>query len=186
MMNGGPRTGGALQGGESKHIRKAYEKPALELDVVRRFQSPTGDSFSRLSSIIGETKGAAGRPAPLCKSFRSAPALSLLRDGRQYSREEQIASSPESKQLMSRRTSDSKTPATRTRADEPITPTTEVPHDFKSQHPSNPILSTSAEASHARVTAPDEEDLEGDTHYPDEADMMIRRMWESREVAVGE
>lgn len=182
-MNGGPRTGGAPHGGEGKHIRKAYEKTAQELAVVRRFQSPTGDSFSRLSSIISEAKAAAAptRPSPLGKSFISDPALSLLREGRQDSRGKG-ASSPEPKQLMGRKTPESNAPAAQARPDDPTnTTTTDLPHRFKSQHASKPILSTSDEASHGRVPA--DENLDDDSRYPNETDMMIRRMWESREVA---
>lgn len=195
MMNGGPRLGGAVHGSEAKHIRKAYEKTALELTVVRRFQSPTGYSFNRLSSLLNESRAptrpsSQGRPSPFGKPIKSAPALTLLRDGRQPSRD-QGPSSPEPKQLMGRRMPDAKAPAPQAylHASEdqglgnlPTDSTTELPHRFKSQHPAHRILSTSAETSH--TTDPDE-DIE-DTYLPSETDMMIRRMWESREVATPE
>ncbi|RMJ28553.1 hypothetical protein PHISP_00600 [Aspergillus sp. HF37] len=194
-MNGNHKAGGAAPGGETKHIRKAYEKTALGLSVVRRFHSPTGDSFSRLSSIINdvEAKGAAPAPAarpPLGKSFRSAPALTLLRDDSQHSRD-QIACSPEPKQLMGRKAPDSiKPPASQAylhgdAAEDAIdSTTTELPHRFKSQHPSQNLMSTSDET--VRVPEPGEDDLVDDSYYPNETDMMIRRMWESREVATPE
>lgn len=50
----------------------------------------------------------------------------------------------------------------------------------KSQHPSHRILSTSDEAIHGS-SAP--EDITEDTLRANEAEMMIRRMWDSREVA---
>lgn len=194
IMNGNHKAGGATPGGEAKHIRKAYEKTALELSVVRRFHTPTGDSFSRLSSIINdvEAKGAAAPPArpPLGKPFKSAPALTLLRDDRQHSRD-QMASSPEPKQLMGRKAPDSiKPPAPQAylhgdAADDAIdSTTTELPHRLKSQPPSHNLMSTSDET--VRVPGPGEDDLVDDSYYPNETDMMIRRMWESREVATAE
>ena len=192
MMNGGPRAGGAVHVSEAKHIRKAYEKTALELTVVRRFQSPTGQSFARLSNILNELKGPSrpdsqDRPS-LGKPVKSAPALTLLRDGRQPSRDQ--ASSPEPKQLMGRRMSGAKTGAPQAYLNAPddqdLNPltdsTTDLPHRFKSQQRANRMLSTSDETSHTHVT---DDDID-DTYYPSEADMMIRRMWDSREVATSE
>ena len=49
-VNGNVRVGG--QESEAKHVRKAYEKTAMELAVVRRFQSPTGDSFGRINFML--------------------------------------------------------------------------------------------------------------------------------------
>lgn len=188
MMNGGPRVGGAVHGNEAKHIRKAYEKTALELTVVRRFQSPTGHSFNRLSLLLNEFKAptrpsSQGRPSSLGKPVKSAPALTLLRDGRQSS-SDQGGSSPDHRELMGRRT-DAKNAAPQAYLhasedqDLGADSTTELPHRFKSQHPDHRILSTSAETPHTQVPDEDTED----TYYPSETDMMIRRMWESREVA---
>lgn len=56
LVNGTARSGGPGHDSEAKQTRKAYEKTALELAVVRRFQSPTADSFSRLRSVIQEAK----------------------------------------------------------------------------------------------------------------------------------
>ena len=43
---------------EAKHVRKAYEKTALELSVVRRFQSPTGNSFGRINFMMKRSNDA--------------------------------------------------------------------------------------------------------------------------------
>lgn len=178
VLNGGPRTGGAPHGNEAKHLRKAYEKATLELTVVRRFQSPTGNSFARLSSILNEAKGPAAptRPSSLGKPVKSAPALTLLRDGAHD--RDQAASSAELRQLIGRKAPDIKPDDLVHPHAHPLDSTTDLPHRFKSHYP---ILSTSEETAHDPV--PDE-DLEED--YPSETDMMIRRMWESREVATSE
>lgn len=195
MVNGGPRVGGALHGNEAKHIRKAYEKTALELTVVRRFQSPTGHSFHRLSLLLNESKApptrpsSQGRPGSLGKPVKSAPALTLLRDGRQSS-SDQDGSSPDHREPMGRRT-DAKTAASQAYlhgSDDqdlgklPADSTAEIPHRFRSQRPDHRILSTSAETPHTQFPGEDAED----TYYPSETDMMIRRMWESREVATAD
>lgn len=191
IMNGGPRAGVAVHGSEAKHIRKAYEKTALELTVVQRFQTPTGQSFARLSNILNGLKGqtqpdSQSRPS-LGKPVKSAPALNHLRDG-QLSRDQ--TSSPEPKQLMGRRMSGPKTgnPQAYLHAPDNQDPNAltdspnDLPYRFKSQPRANRMLSTSEETSHTHVT---DEDID-DTYYPSETDMMIRRMWDSREVATSE
>lgn len=166
-MNGASRVGGSGFDSETRHIRKAYEKMTLELMVVRRFQSPTGDSFTRLRSIARASKTPAARtePSSLGKPVKSAPSLTLLQHGRRPSR---IGSSSE---LPDPHSSASEDPATQNESTDT--------RAIKSVHPSARILSTSDEAAH---------DLQGG-HDPEEypavngIDMMIRRMWESREVA---
>ena len=185
IMNGGARSGGGHDS-EAKHIRKAYEKTAMELAVVRRFQAPTGDSFRRLSSIINDTKATSppsnqGRPSGLGKPVKSAPSLTLLRDGKQSTRAPGDTS-PEPRQLMSRRTSNTRPSAPQSLVNSPddLHSPTDLPHRPKTQHPSHRILSTSDEATPG--LAAEEEPEEPDTDF-NENDLMIRRMWESREVA---
>lgn len=162
-MNGDGRAGGAGHDSETRHIRKAYEKTSLELTVVRRFQSPTGQSFARLRHIIRANK--ADQESALGKPVKSAPSLPLLQQSKRPNR---LSSSPASK-TQSQTPTTSEDPATNS---EPNTA-----RSAKSNDPSRRILSTSAEASR---------DMSGD---PDEAfridtAMLLRRMWESREVAI--
>ncbi|KAJ5984101.1 hypothetical protein N7481_006200 [Penicillium waksmanii] len=164
-INGGARTGAIGHDNESRQTRKAYEKVALELTAVRRFQSPTGDSFNRLRSIARASKASA-----LGKPIKSAPSLPLLQTGKRPSR---LGSSSESKsQLRDPQSSTSEDPATQSES-------TDAMQAAKSFHPSHRILSTSDEAVHGLTGEQDTED------YPrvNQTDMMIRRMWESREVA---
>ncbi|KAJ5387672.1 hypothetical protein N7509_010213 [Penicillium cosmopolitanum] len=164
-INGGARTGAIGHDNESRQTRKAYEKVALELTAVRRFQSPTGDSFNRLRTIARASKASA-----LGKPIKSAPSLPLLQTGKRPSR---LGSSSESKsQLHDPQSSTSEDPATQSESTDAVQAT-------KSFHPSHRILSTSDEAAHGLTGEQDTED------YPqvNQTDMMIRRMWESREVA---
>ncbi|GIJ99097.1 hypothetical protein Aspvir_001223 [Aspergillus viridinutans] len=174
LVNGSSRTGGDT---EAKHIRKAYEKIALELSVVRRFQSPTGDSFARLAAILNDSKApitsTADRTSALGKPIKSAPALAQLQ---QVGKQQRGLPSPEPRQLISRKTSDLKKSVSQTYLEDADDPS----DSNKSQHPSQRILSTSDEAAHGTTAA--DEDF-GDSYFTSESDMMIRRMWESREVA---
>jgi hypothetical protein len=140
----------------------------LELMVVRRFQSPTGDSFNRLRSVARASKAlaASAEQSSMGKPVKSAPSLPLLQHGRHPSR---LGSSSEL--LPDPHSSASEDPATQSESTDT--------RAIKSAHPSHRILSTSDEAAHG---------LQGDNEseeYPavNGADMMIRRMWESREVA---
>ncbi|KUM61134.1 hypothetical protein ACN42_g5981 [Penicillium freii] len=166
-LNGDGRAGGAGHDSETRHIRKAYEKTSLELMVVRRFQSPTGQSFARLRHIVRGNKTEHG--SALGKPVKSAPSLPLLRQGKGPSR---LSSSPASKsQLRNPNPTASEDPAT---GNEPLN----TAKAAKSNDPSHRILSTSAEASR---------DLSGDNDEAfqiNDSAMLIRRMWESREVAI--
>ncbi|KAE8147382.1 hypothetical protein BDV25DRAFT_33852 [Aspergillus avenaceus] len=183
LVNGASRIGSAHDN-ETKHVRKAYEKTALELTVVRRFQSPTGDSFRRLSSMVNGTKPPVGhqRHSSLGKPIKSAPTLALRQNGKQQT-PSQNSASPEPKQLISRKRSDLKLSASQTCLQEPGDLANETdPARPKSQHPSNRILSSSDEPVHPSPAG--EDYLEEPSFVANEADMMIRRIWESREVAI--
>jgi hypothetical protein len=164
-LNGDGRAGGAGHDGETRHIRKAYEKTSLELMVVRRFQSPTAQSFSRLRYIPRAHKAQQG--AGLGKPVKSAPSLPLLQNGK---RPNGLSSSPASKSQL-RVPNPTEDP---TKIDLTNTATA-----AKANDPSHRILSTSAEASR---------DLSGENEAEEfqanDSAMLIRRMWESREVAI--
>lgn len=160
---------------EAKHIRKTYEKAALELTVVRRFQSPTGDSFSRLDAILKDGKPDIYNQEPrsgLGKPIKSAPALVLLQKGTNKASQNggSNAGSPDSRQLLGRKQAGSHSSVSQA----------DIQDSEGPLHPSHRLLSTSDEAAHGSH-GPEEHAEE--SHLPNESDMMIRRMWESREVA---
>ncbi|KAI9376573.1 hypothetical protein BJX61DRAFT_253945 [Aspergillus egyptiacus] len=174
-VNGASRSGGALHQSEAKHIRKAYEKTAQELTVVRRFQSPTSDSFSRLRAVLKDAKFARAGQEPqsgLGQPVKSAPALVLLQReaNNQVGRDSVQSDNAEPKQLIGRKHSDAQS-LVQAYIQDPEEP----------PHPSHRLLSTSDEAAHGGHGT--EESHSGASFLPSEADMMIRRMWESREVA---
>lgn len=170
-MNGATR-GGEGHDTEERHIKKAYEKTSLGLMAVRRFQSPTADSFNRLRSIARASKALAVDPdqrSALGKPVKSAPSLTLLQRGTQPTR---LASSSDSKSQVPDPTSSSEDPATQSESTggQAVKPT----------HPSHRIFSTSDEATYG---------LQGDNEPEEfgemtELDLMIRRIWNSREVAI--
>ncbi|KAL2829800.1 hypothetical protein BDW59DRAFT_34627 [Aspergillus cavernicola] len=175
-VNGASRNGGVFHHSEAKHIRKAYEKAALELAVVQRFQSPTGDSFTRMNAILKDTKTA--NPSQEARSslgqpVKSAPALVLLQRGanNQANRDNSNTDNFEPRQLMGRKQPDPQGLVSPVYIQDPDDP----------PHPSHRLLSTSDEAAHC--THGVEEDHAEASFLPSEADMMVRRMWESREVA---
>lgn len=188
LVNGAARAGGAGHDSEAKQTRKAYEKTALELDVVQRFQSPTADSFNRLRSFIHESK-AHERRASISKAVHSAPSLPLLRDGKQSDRRQSDdTATPEPRQLIGRRIPDSSTPSVSQAylqegddSSANVSDSGDQGQRRNSQHPSQRILSTSDETVQENPSA-DDEDTESN-EYPNESEMMIRRMWESRVVA---
>ena len=184
LANGAVRAGVSGHDSEAKQTRKAYEKTALELDVVRRFQSPTADSFNRLRSVIHETQ-AHERRASLTKPVQSAPTLPLLRDGQQPTGMGQPDPAPEPRQLIGRRmpetsSTQSVSQAYTQDADDSSVTASDGDHGNaqKSPHPSQRILSSSDDTAQGNSSAEDDK-----TEYENEAEMMIRRMWESRVVA---
>lgn len=170
VVNGSGRVGGADS--EARHIRKAYEKTSLELMVVRRFQSPTGDSFNRLRAIARPRDP--GQASSLGKPVKSAPSLTLLQHGKHPSR---LSASPDSRQLVS-----PKVYFTNAAMSEDQPPNSESPatQTAKSVHPSHRIFSTSDETCHGLSGGGNDPDDELEVN---ESDMIVRRMWESREVA---
>ncbi|KAJ5129684.1 uncharacterized protein N7515_005723 [Penicillium bovifimosum] len=163
-VNGEGRAGGAGHDSETRHIRKAYERTSLELMVVRRFQSPTGQSFARLRHLAQVNKAV---PGPvLGKAVKSAPHLPLLQQDKRPNR---LSSNPASSSQLGNTIS---TGDTATNSDP-----TSAPQDAKSNDPSHRILSTSAEGM-----GDSGENTQG--FQMSDSDMLIRRMWESREVAI--
>lgn len=161
---------GPVQDAEARHVRKAYEKTSLELMVVRRFQSPTADSFNRLRLISRAPKElpvGSGAAAGLGKPVKSAPSLTLLQRNNHPIRAD-LNSASKSRLLDPQSSSE-----------DPTQSESNDTQAARSVHPSHRIFSTSDEATHG---------LQGDNEAEDfpamsELDLMIRRMWESREVA---
>ena len=182
FVNGSARSGGVGQDSEAKQTRKAYEKTALELAVVRRFQVPTADSFNRLRSALQESKAPDERRHSLSKSVKSAPSLTLLRDGQQAGGRGQ-ESNPDPRQPAGRRPPELRPSAPQTYSQDPDDYSVNVSDSGElggQRHPSQRILSTSDDTAHGNPST----DEDGESNdYSNDTEMMIRRMWESRIVA---
>lgn len=168
-LNGDGRVGGTGPDNETRHIRKAYEKTSLELTVVRRFQSPTAQSFSRLRHLARAPQAQQG--PGLGKAVKSTPSLPLLQ---QVKRPNRVSSNPASKPQLREpsRTED-------TTNSDPTTPSNAT-NAAKPNDPSHRILSTSAEGPRD----PSSENHEANELQANDSAMLIRRIWESREVAI--
>lgn len=174
LANGTARSGGPGHDSEAKQTRKAYEKTALELAVVRRFQSPTADSFNRLRTVIQEAKPPSlsfGQPV------KSAPSLTMLHDGQQPGY--QTDSGHEPRQLIGRRMPDSRPSVYLQDPDDSSANVSDAGDRQRSQHPSQRILSTSDDTAQGNPSA----DEDAESNECNDSEMMIRRMWESRIVA---
>ena len=169
LVNGAPRPGtGSIPDGEAKHIRKAYEKTAMELTVVRRFQSPTADSFQRLAVLLTDLQ--LPQSPALGPTVQSAPTLP--QDGK--ASRGRPSARPEPRQLLGRRAND----ISQAYLDEAASDTAPL-RKSTTLHPSHRLLSTSAEGE---PSVGQDEDAESSL-IPNESEMLMRRLWESREVA---
>ncbi|EPS33997.1 hypothetical protein PDE_08959 [Penicillium oxalicum 114-2] len=177
-FDGGPATIGSGRSGgpgndtEARRIRKAFEKTSLELTVARRFHSPTADSFQRLRAIARASKTRAvnaEHASALGKPVKSEPSLPLLQKANRPTRPG--SGSGDQRQLAGP-TSTSEDPAAQGDPSDAV-------QAGNSSHPSHRILSTSDDGAHG-VTGDQSSD---DFPALSETDLMIRRMWETREVA---
>lgn len=190
VVNGGGRIGGAAYESEAKHIRKVYEKTASELTVVRRFQSPSNDSFKRVRRVMLEMDQPSSNPGSLTKSVKSAPALAnigLVQTSPSRTQHRRVLSrSNNESDTGSSQLNKNKNPGARHSRvyfqDQDdivnISPSEPVDRLDVDHHPTIQHLSTSDDAAHGSSTT---EQLNGG-FFPDDAELMLRRLWESREV----
>lgn len=196
-VNGSMRPGVSTHDSEAKHIRKAYEKTASELNVVRQFQSPMKNSFDRVDRILSEMGRQAGgteqNTSLAGKSVKSAPSmtngqfLQSTTDRRQHVSGGTDDSPSGRSQLISKnRQSGSKHAARVYFQDQDdvvnINDTTEQMDrlGIDDSHGQRSALSTSVDAATEQGgTGKDP----GSGYFATETAMLLRRMWESREVA---
>ncbi|KAL1845916.1 hypothetical protein Plec18167_003013 [Paecilomyces lecythidis] len=193
VVNGGGRIGGAAHESEAKHVRKVYEKTASELAVVRRFQSPSNDSFKRVRRVMLEMERPSSNPGHLTKSVKSAPALANIglvqtsparnQHRRVLSRGNNDSDTGSSSQVSKNKASGSRQSRVYFQDQDDvvnISPSEPVDRlDVDHHHATTQHLSTSDEGVHGRPTS---DDLNGG-FFPNETELMLRRLWESREVA---
>ncbi|KAL1970023.1 hypothetical protein VTN77DRAFT_6428 [Rasamsonia byssochlamydoides] len=197
-VNGSVRPGVSTHDSETKHIRKAYEKTASELNVVRRFHNPTKNSFDRVDRILNEagrqTGGGTEQNTSLAgKSVKSAPSLTngqslqSTSDRRQGVMSAGKDDSPGRSQLISKNRQSGSKHGSRVyfqdqddvvNINDPSEPGDRLDVDDQQRSGQN-ILSDSAAAAAEQGTGKDT----GSGDPATEVALLLRRMWESREVA---
>jgi len=203
-MNGSVRVGGAAHELGAKHVRKLYDKTAAELNVVRRFQSPTKSSFDRVNQLLRKlerpaTGTEAGATKSRAKNVNSIPSFhgqffrpSSGRKNQHVVPQSHDATLTGSSQLINKNmhqgSKDSTSHVYFQDHDDVVNigPSEQVdrlgvdhpsPH---SQRASHPILSPSTDAPQDRGATDQERDS---TVFLDENELLLRRVWDSRELA---
>lgn len=200
-MNGSVRIGGAAHELGVKHIRKLYDKTAAELNVVQRFQSPTKSSFDRVNLLLKQLEGPAtgteaGATKARAKNVKSGPSFhtqffrpSSAKKQSAVPQSHDAALAGSINKNTHQGSKDSTSHVYFQDHDDVVNigdPSEQVdrlgidhqsPH---SQRASHPILSPSTDAPQDRGAT----DLErNSTVFLDENELLLRRVWDSRELA---
>lgn len=185
-VNGSVRVG-ATHDSEAKHIRKVYEKTSSEINVVRRFQNPTKNSFLRIQRLGMDSSRPSSKSVPNSdlagKSIKSAPSLTngkFLQTAPNRRQRAAVGDTDYSTESESRHTAaksghvyfqdhedvvnigDPGEPTERLAIENNVDP--------QSQRTANHIISASISSS----------DRDGDGYFASEQEMLLRRVWESR------
>ena len=197
-MNGSARVGGAAHDLGAKHVRKLYDKTAAELNVVRRFQSPTKSSFDRVNQLSRKlerpaTGTEAGATKSRAKNMKSVPSFhgqffrpSSARKNQRVVPQIHDATLTGSSQPVSKNvhqgSKDSTSHVYFQDHDDVVNIGEQVdrlgvdhqsPHSQRASHPISPS-----------TDAPQATDQERDsTVFLDENELLLRRVWDSRELA---
>jgi hypothetical protein len=200
-MNGSARVGGAAHDLGAKHVRKLYDKTAAELNVVRRFQSPTKSSFDRVNQLSRKlerpaTGTEAGATKSRAKNMKSVPSFhgqffrpSSARKNQRVVPQIHDATLTGSSQPVSKNvhqgSKDSTSHVYFQDHDDVVNIGEQVdrlgvdhqsPHSQRASHP----ISPSTDAPQDRGATDQERDS---TVFLDENELLLRRVWDSRELA---
>ncbi|OAX80024.1 hypothetical protein ACJ72_05650 [Emergomyces africanus] len=186
--------GGANPESEAKRARKTYDKFTTEYSVVRRFRGPIAESFLRLEKMTGaDTKSnnpppgqglASGQNPVGFSGALSRPSSSRNLESDPAVNHQFISKLPKSSSQARLRTSEDIVPVKD--SDEPVE-RLDVEHQQQQQQRPNSVAVVLADGNMYDEQIDDEYGGGGDGHVlyqPNEAELLIRRMWDSREVAV--
>ncbi|KAF3401434.1 hypothetical protein DPV78_005118 [Talaromyces pinophilus] len=190
-VNGSARVG-TSHDSEAKHTRKAFEKTSLELHVVRRFQSPTKNSFMRLQLLTNtsDRPNTASESTSnfLAKSSKSAPSLTTGQFLNALpSRRAKAAAASSGDNESSAESADN----TRHRSSKPGRVYFQDHDDVvnindSSSDPAERLAVESQQGGSSSVNGPTGTDnkavtgTDRDGYFANEQEMLLRRMWESR------
>ncbi|PGH09177.1 hypothetical protein GX51_00931 [Blastomyces parvus] len=188
-------TAGVNPESEAKRARKIYDKSTIEYSVVRRFRSPIAESLLRLSKLVGTeakpsntAQSQAGVQSPaIANGALSRPPSSRNLDSDPAANHQFLTKLPKSSSQVRFRTSEDTVHVNY--SDEPAE-RLDVEHQQQQRPNSVAVVFPDGNVYDEPI---DDEDGAGggagggDAHtpyQPNEAELMIRRMWDSREVAV--
>ncbi|PGH29082.1 hypothetical protein GX50_08176 [[Emmonsia] crescens] len=190
MLGAGGSTGVNPEN-EVKRARKTYDKFTTEYSVVRRFRGPIAESFLRLERMNGADAksnttphGQASGQNPVVNRTLSRPSSSRNLDSDPAVNHQFLSKLPRSSSQVRLRTSedtvhvnDSDEPAERL----------DVEHQQQQRPNSVAVVLADGNVYDEQIDDEDGAGGGGDGHgpyQPNEAELLIRRMWDSREVAV--
>ncbi|KAK2809475.1 hypothetical protein FQN50_003743 [Emmonsiellopsis sp. PD_5] len=187
---------------EIKRARKIYDKYATEFSVVRRFHGPIAESFQRLQSLTLPDAKANNTPQQHPSNgttlangnVHKTPkrATSSTADPDPTPNGQFLTKLPKSSSQVRFRTADD---AAHVADSEEPAERLDVEHQHKQQRP-NSVAVVSADGNVYDEQIEEEGDDNGHaggvggahagyrSYQPDEAELLLRRMWDSREVAV--
>nr|KMM65282.1 hypothetical protein CPAG_01633 [Coccidioides posadasii RMSCC 3488] len=187
FMIGATGSTGVSTDGEIKRSRKIYDRFTTEYSVVHRFKNPVVDSFKRLRQIPGSSAGG--------KLTRVNSARDLVNGhdpSRPQSREDMLSATAMEEagvgsQFLSK-THSMKQSQVRFQGQDGIVHVGEVEQGVERLHLENPPSRTSVhtDGNTYGQQVDDHGDVRTDSasYHPTESELLIRRMWESREVPV--
>ncbi|OJD23876.1 hypothetical protein ACJ73_04768 [Blastomyces percursus] len=183
-------TAGVNPESEAKRARKIYDKFTIEYSVVRRFRLPIAESLLRLDKIAGpEDKSynapqsqAGGQNPIIANGAISRPPSSRNLDSDPAVNHQFLTKLPKSSSQVRFRTSEDIVHVNY--SDEPAE-RLDVEHQQQQQRPNSvAVVYADGNVYDEQI---DDSGGGGGAHIPyqpNEAELMIRRMWDSREVAV--
>ncbi|EQL33610.1 hypothetical protein BDFG_04358 [Blastomyces dermatitidis ATCC 26199] len=183
-------TAGVNPESEAKRARKIYDKSTTEYSVVRRFRSPIAESLLRLDKIAGpEAKSnnapqsqAGGQNPVISNGALSRPPSSRNLDSDPAVNHQFLTKLPKSSSQVRFRTSEDTVHVNY--SDEPAE---RLDVEHQQQQRPNSVAVVFADGNVYDEQIDDSDGAGGGAHtpyQPNEAELMIRRIWDSREVAV--
>ena len=183
---------GVVADGEAKRTRKVYERLTSELSVVQRFRDPITDSFTRLLDILGpeiresSSRGHSSRPQTNGHVQKTRSATNLSQPHSRAASASRDAESGPSSQFLTR----SKTRSSQARLQDPY-----YVINAGDVQQGDADGEQAIHAGNAEDQFDDASSKTGDgytkgaslsprMYQTNEEEMLLRRMWECREVAV--
>jgi hypothetical protein len=185
-VNGSVRVG-ATHDSEAKHTRKAYEKTSSEINVVRRFQNPTKNSFNRIQRLANDTGRPSSKSEPNSdlagKSVKSAPSLTngkFLQTPSNRRPRAPVGDADNGAESESRHTAAKPGRVYFQEHDDVVNIADPAEPTDRLAIENNVDSQGQRSAQHIITASMNSGDREGDGYFASEQEMLLRRIWESR------